>query len=234
MEPVILVLTTVGSEDQGIQIAESLVERGHAACVNIIKKIRSIYRWKGEIWDDEEFLLVIKTRESLFPQVRETIQSLKVKRTLPDLPDLLVQIFCFFRIPSSRLLFLPRTPSPCLGGRGKGARGRIHFGRSANYPRGVQRSAPGRAPGARSAKRGAEPPSLKKRALHRGARPPPSGARLRRAVTPLPLRGKTSVRGNLPLPPHPLALPRRQASEPLGPTASPQPSPRRFRRRGRG
>lgn len=76
MEPVILVLTTVGSEDQGIQIAESLVERGHAACVNIIKKIRSIYRWKGEIWDDEEFLLVIKTRESLFPQVRETIQSL--------------------------------------------------------------------------------------------------------------------------------------------------------------
>ena len=76
MEPIILVLTTVGSEDQGIQIAETLVEKGHAACVNIIKRIRSIYRWKGEIWDDEEFMLVIKTRESLFQTVRNTIKSI--------------------------------------------------------------------------------------------------------------------------------------------------------------
>lgn len=76
MEPVVLILTTVGSEDQGIQIAESVVERGLAACVNIVKHVRSIYRWKGEIWDDEEYLLVIKTRESLFPQVRDTIRSI--------------------------------------------------------------------------------------------------------------------------------------------------------------
>jgi len=76
MEPVVLVMTTVGSEEQGIQIAEALVEKGHAACVNIIKKIRSIYRWKGEIWDDEEYLLIIKTRESLFPQVRDAIRAI--------------------------------------------------------------------------------------------------------------------------------------------------------------
>ena len=76
MEPLILVLTTVGSEEQGIHIAEALVERGHAACVNMIKRIRSIYRWKGEIWDDEEFLLLIKTREGLFEKVRETIREL--------------------------------------------------------------------------------------------------------------------------------------------------------------
>lgn len=76
MEPVVLVLTTVGSEEQGIHIAETLVERGFAACVNMIKRIRSIYRWKGEIWDDEEFLLLIKTRESLFDKVQETIREL--------------------------------------------------------------------------------------------------------------------------------------------------------------
>ena len=76
IEPVVLVLTTTGSEEQGINIAEALVERGQSACVNIIKKIRSIYRWKGEIWDDEEYLLVIKTRESCFAQVRETIREL--------------------------------------------------------------------------------------------------------------------------------------------------------------
>jgi len=76
MEPIVLVLTTAGSEEQAINISEALVERGQAACVNIIKRIRSIYRWKGEIWDDEEFLLVIKTREGCFPKVRETIREL--------------------------------------------------------------------------------------------------------------------------------------------------------------
>lgn len=76
MEPVVLIMTTVGSEDQGIQIAESVVERGLAACVNIVKHVRSIYRWKGEIWDDEEYLLLIKTRQSLFPQVRDAIRSI--------------------------------------------------------------------------------------------------------------------------------------------------------------
>jgi periplasmic divalent cation tolerance protein len=75
MESVILVLTTAGSEEQSITISEALVERGHAACVNIIKRIRSIYRWKGEIWDDEEFLLLIKTREGCFAKVRETIRE---------------------------------------------------------------------------------------------------------------------------------------------------------------
>ncbi len=76
MEPVVLIMTTVGSEEQGIQIAQAVVERGQAACVNIVKHIRSIYRWKGEIWDDDEYLLLIKTRESLFPAVRDTIRSL--------------------------------------------------------------------------------------------------------------------------------------------------------------
>ncbi len=76
MESVVLILTTVGSEEQGLTIAETLVERGHAACVNIIKRMRSIYRWKGEIWDDEEFLLIVKTREGLFEKVRDTIREL--------------------------------------------------------------------------------------------------------------------------------------------------------------
>lgn len=76
MESIGLVFTTVGSEDQGIQIAESLVERGLVACVNIIKQVRSIYRWKGEIWDDEEYLLVMKTRTALFEKVKGAIKEL--------------------------------------------------------------------------------------------------------------------------------------------------------------
>jgi periplasmic divalent cation tolerance protein len=71
-----VVMTTVGSDEQAGRIAETLVQEGLAACVNIIRRIRSIYRWKGELWDDEEFLLIIKTRAELFDAVRETIRRI--------------------------------------------------------------------------------------------------------------------------------------------------------------
>lgn len=71
-----IVLTTANSEDLSLKIAETLVHEGLAACVNIIKKIRSIYRFKGEIWDDEEFLLIIKTRKELKNQIEKQIKEI--------------------------------------------------------------------------------------------------------------------------------------------------------------
>ena len=56
-----VVLSTVGSEEEGVRIAKSLLERKLCACVNLVPKIRSLYRWKGEIQDDAEVLLIIKT-----------------------------------------------------------------------------------------------------------------------------------------------------------------------------
>ena len=85
MEPVAVIMTTVGSEEQGSRIAESLVEEGLAACVNIIKHVRSIYRWKGELWDDEEYLLIIKTREALFPHIQAAIRKIHTY----ELPEIL-------------------------------------------------------------------------------------------------------------------------------------------------
>ncbi len=41
--------------------AKGLLEQNLAACVNILP-VRSLYRWKGESCDDEEHLLIIKTR----------------------------------------------------------------------------------------------------------------------------------------------------------------------------
>ena len=72
----IVVLTTVGSEDQAIRMAEELVDGRLAACVNIHSAVRSIYRWKGKIWDDEEFLLIIKTTRPAFGAVRDAIKAL--------------------------------------------------------------------------------------------------------------------------------------------------------------
>lgn len=56
-----IVLTTVGLMEKAEQIADALVVRGLAACVNIVGPIRSIYRWKGAIEREQEYLLLIKT-----------------------------------------------------------------------------------------------------------------------------------------------------------------------------
>ena len=91
MDSVAVMITTVGSEEQGSKIAEALVERQLAACVNIIKRVRSIYRWKGELWDDEEFILLIKTRESLVAEVQESVKKLH-SYELPEVLSLPVSV----------------------------------------------------------------------------------------------------------------------------------------------
>src|SRR2546428_279302 len=84
-DQVIVVFTTVGSEDQANSISEELVQRNLAACVNVVPAIKSVYRWKGKIWQDEEFLLIIKTTRQAFQALRRAIKTLHSY----DLPELL-------------------------------------------------------------------------------------------------------------------------------------------------
>lgn len=72
----IAIITSVGTEEQANEIARELVSRRQAACVNIITCIRSFYRWKGQVCEDGELLLIIKTEESEFSAVEKTIQEL--------------------------------------------------------------------------------------------------------------------------------------------------------------
>ena len=81
-----VVLTTAGTIEQAADIARQLVERRLAACVNIATQVCSIYRWKDEIHQDEEKLLVIKTAEHLFPKVCETLRELHTY----DLPEMIL------------------------------------------------------------------------------------------------------------------------------------------------
>ncbi len=67
-----IVMTTAGSVDEARRIAEGLIERKLAACVNIVPKIVSIYRWKGKVEEAEEWLLWIKTAAA-FERVRDAI-----------------------------------------------------------------------------------------------------------------------------------------------------------------
>jgi uncharacterized protein involved in tolerance to divalent cations len=57
----LVVLITTGTPEEGHQIARTLVEERLAACVNIVSPIQSVYRWKGQVQEDQETLLVVKT-----------------------------------------------------------------------------------------------------------------------------------------------------------------------------
>lgn len=72
----IVVLTTCDSEKQAAKLARLLVEHRLAACVNILPKARSIYRWQEKIEDAAEWILLIKSRRDLFAGLRAEIQKL--------------------------------------------------------------------------------------------------------------------------------------------------------------
>ncbi len=76
MTEVSVVFVTVGKEAEAVEIAQTLVREQWVACVNIISGVRSIYRWKGEVCDDQEWLLIMKTRTSLIASLRDRIREL--------------------------------------------------------------------------------------------------------------------------------------------------------------
>lgn len=99
-----IVFITAPSKEVGAQIAASLVENRLAACVNILGPISSIYIWQGKIIDDEEVLLIVKSRSDLIEsrlipavqaihpyQVPEII-ALPVVTGLPSYLDWMLQV----------------------------------------------------------------------------------------------------------------------------------------------
>lgn len=71
-----IVLTTAGSREEAQRIARALVDRQLAACVNLLGPIDSIYRWKGQVEEAQEWLLLIKTTAPGFAAVRDAIGEL--------------------------------------------------------------------------------------------------------------------------------------------------------------
>jgi len=76
MNNYILVLTSCNSSEIASLIADSLVNRKLAACVNIMQGVESVYQWQGQIEHAEEFLLLIKSQHSLFLPLKQAIQEL--------------------------------------------------------------------------------------------------------------------------------------------------------------
>ena len=76
MSEPIVVLVTCGSEEEALKIANVLIGEHLAACVNLVSPIRSIYRWEGKIWDEKEWLLIIKTQKQRFGELEKKVKSL--------------------------------------------------------------------------------------------------------------------------------------------------------------
>jgi len=72
----LLVITNLPDRAIAEQLAESLIAKHLAACVNVLAPCRSVYRWKGEVQHDEEHPMLIKTTYERYPELEAEIRAL--------------------------------------------------------------------------------------------------------------------------------------------------------------
>ena len=72
----LLVITNAPGRDVAERIAQALVDKRLAACVNILGACTSVYRWQGEVEHADEIPMLIKTRSARYPEVEATIRQL--------------------------------------------------------------------------------------------------------------------------------------------------------------
>jgi periplasmic divalent cation tolerance protein len=82
----VVALCTAPAGDQAAELARTLVGERLVACVNLVPGVRSIYAWKGELADEAEVLMVLKTRRDRVAALRERLPALHPY----EVPELLV------------------------------------------------------------------------------------------------------------------------------------------------
>ncbi len=76
MTDALVVLVTAPAEQKAVEMARALVDERLAACVNVLSGVRSIYRWKGEVCEDPEVLLVVKTTTARLEAMRSRVLAM--------------------------------------------------------------------------------------------------------------------------------------------------------------
>ena len=79
-------LTTIAADADGAALARTLVEERLAACVNLLPAMTSLYRWKGQVEQDREQQVVIKTTTDRLAALETRIRELHAY----ELPEFLV------------------------------------------------------------------------------------------------------------------------------------------------
>lgn len=72
---ILLVLTNLPDRAAAERLADALIEKRVAACVNILAPCRSVYRWKADVQHDEEHPLLIKTTVEAYPALEAAIRA---------------------------------------------------------------------------------------------------------------------------------------------------------------
>ena len=76
MTRLLQVVTTVSKRRDADRISRAVVEKRLAACAQVVGPIRSVYRWKGKIESAVEWMVVMKTRETLYPKLEKAIRAM--------------------------------------------------------------------------------------------------------------------------------------------------------------
>ena len=71
----IIVLVTAPSQEEAGAIAHLLIEKKLAACVSMLP-VTSVYTWDGQVQQDQEWQLIVKTTQSHFPQLATQVQQI--------------------------------------------------------------------------------------------------------------------------------------------------------------
>lgn len=72
----IVIFCTVPTKDDAKKISNALVSERLAACVSIVDKVHSVFSWNSELCNENEMLLIIKTRRELFDKIEAVIKAL--------------------------------------------------------------------------------------------------------------------------------------------------------------
>ncbi len=71
----LLVLTNLPERAAAERLADLLIEKRLAACVNILAPCRSVYRWKGAVQHEEEHPMLIKTTAERYPALEQALRT---------------------------------------------------------------------------------------------------------------------------------------------------------------
>ena len=71
----IVILVMAKNKDEADKIARHLISGKLAACVNIIPQVQSIFTWQEKIETEDEVLLIIKSRQSLFEKIEVAVKE---------------------------------------------------------------------------------------------------------------------------------------------------------------
>lgn len=72
----VVVLTTVASNEEAVQLVRGLLERRLIACGTILPGARSLYRWEGKIADEQEVVVLLKTRSARVRSLQSAFDTL--------------------------------------------------------------------------------------------------------------------------------------------------------------